>query len=286
MQQTNYEMSATSSHQREPTISPSLPKATELPWSGVVAQNFAKHRHPIPPEVVDYAYSEVNLNPDDLVLDLGCGTGLLAMELVNRSRKVTGIDISKAMLAEADRALANHPHKDRLTLSDTPLERLIQLGIEFKGVFICRAFFAMPREAILKALDSVVSADGAVILIDDPNFYQAKEPWQKAVRKVTQAHFESRELPPLLRTNQEILQNSSFSNLTENVLRISRDWNVDRVLGVLYSTGLGAVAANAAEPNRKCFEAAIHHEMTTLHPSGTWTEQAEFEVIIARRGGK
>jgi ubiquinone/menaquinone biosynthesis C-methylase UbiE len=43
------------------------------------------------------------LNPGDRVLDLGCGTGALAVELARKGMEVTGVDISPAMLSLAAR---------------------------------------------------------------------------------------------------------------------------------------------------------------------------------------
>jgi SAM-dependent methyltransferase len=49
--------------------------------------------------VVEYA----DPRPDDVVLDLGCGTGAVALALADRAARVIGRDISEGMLAEARR---------------------------------------------------------------------------------------------------------------------------------------------------------------------------------------
>jgi SAM-dependent methyltransferase len=56
------------------------------------------------------------------VLDVCCGTGLLAAELVARGYRVTGVDASEAMLARARRLLGPHATLIRATLPDLPLE--------------------------------------------------------------------------------------------------------------------------------------------------------------------
>ena len=56
------------------------------------------------------------------VLDVCCGTGLLAAELVARGYRVIGVDASEAMLARARRLLGPDTRLIRATLPDLPVE--------------------------------------------------------------------------------------------------------------------------------------------------------------------
>lgn len=55
---------------------------------------------------VDFLIEELQLPPGSLILDVGCGTGRHAIELTKRGYRVTGVDISRGMLAEARRRAA------------------------------------------------------------------------------------------------------------------------------------------------------------------------------------
>jgi SAM-dependent methyltransferase len=57
------------------------------------------------------------------VLDVCCGTGLLAAELAARGYRVTGMDASEAMLARARRLLGSRAALIHATLPDLPLEK-------------------------------------------------------------------------------------------------------------------------------------------------------------------
>ena len=57
-------------------------------------------------EEIDFIVDELNLNPGDRVLDVGCGAGRHSVELARRGCQVTGIDISTGMLDEARKAAA------------------------------------------------------------------------------------------------------------------------------------------------------------------------------------
>jgi len=53
---------------------------------------------------VDFLVAEFELRPGASILDMGCGTGRHAVELARRGYRVTGVDLSAAMLAQARQA--------------------------------------------------------------------------------------------------------------------------------------------------------------------------------------
>jgi ubiquinone/menaquinone biosynthesis C-methylase UbiE len=53
---------------------------------------------------VDFMIGEMALSRGETILDVGCGTGRHAVELARRGFKVTGLDLSSAMLAQAREA--------------------------------------------------------------------------------------------------------------------------------------------------------------------------------------
>lgn len=75
-----------------------------LGFSGEVVDYYQRYRRGYPPPVIDAVVSAVGPTNDDVVVDLGCGTGQLALPLAERARAVLGIDPEPDMLAAARRA--------------------------------------------------------------------------------------------------------------------------------------------------------------------------------------
>jgi len=66
------------------------------------------------------------------VADLGCGTGVLAVELAERGHRVTGVDPSAAMLGVArqrhDAALVSWVHGEAATLEPATADLAVMTG--------------------------------------------------------------------------------------------------------------------------------------------------------------
>jgi cyclopropane fatty-acyl-phospholipid synthase-like methyltransferase len=54
---------------------------------------------------VDFIIGELNLPEGSSILDMGCGSGRHSVELARRGYRMTGVDISSGMLAQAEKAV-------------------------------------------------------------------------------------------------------------------------------------------------------------------------------------
>src|SRR5260370_10573356 len=76
----------------------------ELGFSGEVADFYHRYRHGYPAAVIDALIDAFGLNGQDVVVDLGCGTGQLTLPPARRGRGVGGVDPQPAMLRRAPQA--------------------------------------------------------------------------------------------------------------------------------------------------------------------------------------
>ena len=120
---------------------------------------------------VDYLIQELALPPGSAILDVGCGTGRHAVGLAKRGFKMTGVDLSRGMLAEAEKAAAQAGvsmtliHADATEMSfDTTFNAAICLC---EGAFGLLGQNDDPHEhdlAILRRIHAALKPDARLIL--------------------------------------------------------------------------------------------------------------------------
>jgi SAM-dependent methyltransferase len=117
---------------------------------------------------IDYYASLASL--DQMILDLGCGTGRVALELVQRGFRVTAVDSSVSMLARAHANAAQLPPgvRNRLTFALSDL-RDISLALPVPlAVVPYYTFNHLPdqqqRERALENIARLLHADGLLVI--------------------------------------------------------------------------------------------------------------------------
>lgn len=96
-------------------------------------------------------------NPDQSILDLGCGTGTLTHALLEKSSSVTGLDSSSEMIAKARQL---YPGMDFRVLD----ARLMPWRNRFDIVFSNAAFHWIPDHGtLLNAVSRVLKPQGKLV---------------------------------------------------------------------------------------------------------------------------
>jgi demethylmenaquinone methyltransferase/2-methoxy-6-polyprenyl-1,4-benzoquinol methylase len=111
----------------------------------------------------------VRAAPEDRVLDVATGTGLVAQELVRRYRcRVIGIDQSAAMLSRADAKVASDPQfAGRIELVEGEAERLPFADAEFDHLtFTYLLRYVDDPAATLRELARVVRPGGRIACLE------------------------------------------------------------------------------------------------------------------------
>ncbi|MBS1250129.1 MAG: Corrinoid/iron-sulfur protein large subunit [Chloroflexi bacterium] len=116
--------------------------------------------------------AENYIQPGARVLEIGCGTGTLTALMAEKGAHVTGIDISSAMLAEAERKIAEKGLGDRVTLGQMAA---LTVGEKyspgsFDVVAATLVFSEIPpreRLPVLEACHRVLAPTGKLIIVDE-----------------------------------------------------------------------------------------------------------------------
>jgi trans-aconitate methyltransferase len=167
-----------------------LKNMTTPAFGGEVSRYYQRFRRGYPPEVADALANAFTLTPDDVVLDLGCGTGQLTRVLAPRVGAVLGMDPEPDMLAEARRATTEQKVTWILG-ADSDLDALtVALGSDRLGaVTVAQALHWMDHERLFAAVRRLVRPGGGVAVVTngEPLWLQDTA-WSAALREVVSAH--------------------------------------------------------------------------------------------------
>lgn len=111
-------------------------------------------------------------------LDIGCGTGFLALELAARGHQVTGIDLAPAMLGEARAKAAAQGHAVRFEEADA--EHLPYADASFDLAISRHVLWTLPHpEAAIDEWLRVLRPGGRLATIDGARYDEASSPPQR-----------------------------------------------------------------------------------------------------------
>jgi SAM-dependent methyltransferase len=167
---------------------------SRLGFGGEVAELYARFRRGYPPAVVDIVAGHFGLTRRDVVMDLGCGTGQLALPISQRVGAVIGVDPEPDMLVQARRAAEERDARDLLWIvgSDRDVQvlgRVLGQG-RLAAVTIGQALHWMQPESLFGVLAGLVRPGGGVAVITNgtPLWRQGSR-WSVALREFLQTSF-------------------------------------------------------------------------------------------------
>ena len=250
---------------------------------------YERYRLDYPQRLLARVRDLAGLRCGDPVLDLGTGTGMLAIGFAKLGMAVTAMDPEPDMLAvAAERARAAGVTVDLAEGGSADLHpgmgpyRLVTMG---------RSFHWMDRTATLAMLDKIVAPGGGVTLFHDAHPPVEENAWFKILCTV-QDRFGRRAAPqtPARRAHNQMgghrryepfLFASAFTQLDGLSVTIRQPLTVDDILGRAFSMSVSSREALGAQAEE--FAAALNQALRELSPDGTFTEVAELVGLLARR---
>jgi SAM-dependent methyltransferase len=259
----------------------------ELGFGGEVVDFYHRYRHGYPIAVVDVLVEAFQLTTDDLVVDLGCGTGQLTFPMAQRVRGVIGVDPEPDMLLRARRA-AGDAHVSNVGWvlgadSDLPaLGRL--LGDRSVGaVTIGQALHWMDHDELFRASVPIVRGGGGIAIVTNgaPLWLQDSD-WSRALRSFLEPWWGTR-LTSACGTDERSQQvyRDALSRAGYDVLTASVDYGLELSLdevvgGVLSALPVDRLPAPEARP------AFLDQIRAALGPQEHFSEQVHVAILAGR----
>lgn len=148
--------------------------------------------------VADVAFvAQLAGETDGPILELGCGTGRLLLPLARQGRQVTGVDASEAMLAEAQRKLANEPEavRARVNLKHGDISTAQLEGPFGLAILAYNTILHLAPDALVSCLENVSRqlAPGGMLFIDIDNPTAVHDPGQDGLLLLERAAYDEEE---------------------------------------------------------------------------------------------
>lgn len=254
---------------------------------------YAKYRIGYTSEFFKHIVNYFNLDGKGRLLDLGCGTGQLAIPLAKYFEEVIGIDPEKEMVDEAEKQSSKAGIKNIHWVQGKAEEISSKLGV-FRLITIGAAFHWMDQVDVLKKVYSLTENDGGLVIVyDSAGSWATKDDrpleWQQKVRSILRKYLgEKRRAGNSFYKKPEgdfddLVEESPFGKQETWTQEYTRSWDTESIIGFLYSTSFASKRLFGDKLSE--FENELRSELMKTEPSGKFVEQAVIEAIITRKNG-
>ncbi|PXY37861.1 methyltransferase [Prauserella flavalba] len=259
----------------------------DLGFRGEVVDFYHRFRRGYPPTVIDSLVGAFGLTTDDVVVDLGCGTGQLTLPIAERVRSVVAVDPEPDMLLRARRAARERGVANVTWMigADTDIPTLGALiGDRRLGVVtIGQALHWMDHEELFRAVVPLVRPGGGVAVVTNGTpLWLQNTAWSRALR----GHLEDwlgSELTSTCGTDEASRRRYSdgLAAAGYDVAVTSVDYldelSAEQIVGGVYSA-LPVDRLPSPEQRPRFAERLCH----VLQPHRPFTEQVQVTMLIGR----
>lgn len=253
---------------------------------------YSRYRPGYPEKIFSLLREKFKLTRDSRVLDLGCGTGQIALGLAKHVSEVLAVDPLEEMLNEGKLAALAGGIANITWLrgeSDALAEMAAKTG-NVNLTVIARAFHWMDREQTLRELFKITLPGGGVAVIADSGPTDGAElPWKEVIRQTVKkwlgnerkAGTKGTYTPPKKRF-EVYMKESEFSSYEEVSYSITRSWTPDEIVGYMYSTSLASLAVLGDK--KALFETDLRGRLRVIEPTGRFREPVTINVMMVWKG--
>ncbi len=260
----------------------------DLGFGGEIADFYHQYRRGYPSVVIDGITGAFGLTGEDVVIDLGCGTGQLALPIARRVHAVVGMDPEPDMLARARRAAAEQDVTNASWVlgADTDIPALAALlGKRPVGaVTVGQALHWMRYDELIRSLVPLFRPGGGIAVITNgtPMWLQ-ESPWSRALRGFLEKWL-GQTLTRTCGTDDASQQRyretmaEAGLDVTETRHDYTDELDLDRVVGGVYS----ALPVHRLPPpdQRPAFADQIR---SAVAPHAPFMEPVPVRVLLGRR---
>lgn len=231
------------------------------------AWHYARFRRGFPAKVFELLRRRFGLDVSSRVLDLGTGTGQLAVPLAAIVGEVVAADAQLEMLRELE---AVAPPNVRVV--HTRAEELDPALGPFRLTTIGHAFHWFERDRVLARLHPI--SPGLAILGAGGGH---GEPWD-TVAAIAAEYVGDRRPRHSGETWAEVVARSPYRTSEELRVEVEHHWTVDQVVGWTFSLSWASPALLGTRTEE------FERELRRRIGPGPWVERADYQLVLSDRG--
>jgi trans-aconitate methyltransferase len=253
-------------------------------FAGETAEQYAKYRRGYPDVVVEEIVERLRLGSGDMVLDLGCGTGLLTRALARRTRMAIGVDPEAEMLAVARRTTDTELGSKMVWLlgsdADLPCVRALVGAHALGAITIAQALHFMDYTTLFHDAKVLLRAGGGVAVVaNGVPLWQQDSDWSRALRAALEEWFRVEATATCgtdgatQRRYSEALTAAGYE-----VFEIFHDYEEDLTFAQVLGGVQSALSPDSIPTDRR--EAFVEHVRGALPPGATFTEAVPVRALV------
>ncbi len=244
-------------------------------FRGEVADYYAQYRRGYPTAAVEAIVDAFGLGGEDIVLDLGCGTGQLSLPLAARVRAVMGVDPELDMLRLARRTAQERSAANISWVlgadSDLPALGRVLGDQSIGAVTIAVAIHWMERDSLFREARPLLRPGGGVAVVTNgtPMWLQDSS-WSRSLRRALE-ELTGRPATGACQTdeagralNQRALLAAGY-RFTESTVDYDATLTIDQVIGGMFSAMSPGLLLDRDEFAAQIRRALAGHEPITEH---------------------
>lgn len=250
------------------------------------AHYYAAYRRPYPASFFDLLSEVFRLDGSGRLLDLGCGTGQIAIPLAGRFAEVVAMDPDPGVLEEARLAISKAGAANIALVrgGSSDLDALLMRLGDFRLVTMGSSFHWMDRDATLASLSRMVTPGGGIVVASMGSLWTNPAPWCATVKQTVQKWLGeerragSSTFHELADRHETVIDRSRFGPSRTHTQRYEQVWTIEGITGCLYSTSFCSPCLLGDRKDK--FEEDLRESLTALNPEGRFVEEVTLQVIM------
>ena len=250
---------------------------------------YSRYRFGYPQEFFDYVTELFNLDTQSRILDLGCGTGQIAIPLAKLVKEIVGVDSEHDMLDEATKE-AERAGVKNIKWVLKKAENIDESLGDFKLTTMGASFHWMDQNLVLQKVYDCTEKGGGVVIVSDyglSSWFELKDGWQKIRTAVFKKYLgEDRRAgtglyKPSSDKFEDLLTNSPFGGYQKWTYAYTKKQTLEEVANYMYSTSFAQKRFFGDKIDE--YEEELKKELLKVEPSGIFSQDIVVQALIARK---